>query len=119
MRILDSRFDGFSNLITDNIKVGLHNSTPKCYLEYKGKYLQEISENKTVSHINLDEIIEEVIHDSCFYDEQNHPVKHLLVTRQIGTDNPSRWKPNTRISLIKEENGQIISWVPTFRELFA
>lgn len=118
MKFLDSTFDGFTNLITNNIKVGLMNLSSKCYLEYQGIYYQEISDGITNPHSDLNEIIEEVIHDECFLAQDCYPTKHYLVTRQIGTDDPSIWKPNTRISLIREENGKIYSWVPTFKELF-
>jgi hypothetical protein len=124
--------DNFPSAIKKNIHVGLYNTkvvpilTVDSYVidDQYNKNKKNVVSNNVDSKGNtigpFQEIVEGVfiteIDNSDPY-SKNKELFYCLVTRQIGTSDPKRWKKYSRISVIYEKSGQVHIWSPLLEEI--
>lgn len=119
MLIIAGGLENFSQLIKDNLQIGLYNDKPYPILVCS-TYIKESISKPNEQKTDLIEIVMEIMNTTLSEPRPEGtisiPAKYL-VTRQVGADNSSLPK-NSRISLIYEKNNQIYMWSPFFKELF-
>lgn len=117
---LNKNLEALHPLIRENLK--FHNEvTPEnsyYYIDYQGEYTCVYSKYENKQFKNLIEQIEDV-HFLPNGPEDNSKLQRCyIVTRQIGTDDPKEWDPDTRISLVIVNNNEFRVWIPRLKELF-